>query len=127
MERGNGLTRDLAHTRPADILIAGWDRGKPAALDLTITSPLCSVILGESCYQAGAAALAAETRTEATVSLQGLTSGHMYYCKRQQLGCVLVCSKHMYPWKERMHSCGQSKCSYPNAQAAGTCIESFLG
>ncbi|KAL5463778.1 hypothetical protein EMCRGX_G032712 [Ephydatia muelleri] len=48
------LTRDLAHTRPADILIAGWDRGKPAALDLTITSPLCS--------QAGAAALAAETR-----------------------------------------------------------------
>eukprot|EP00731_Ephydatia_muelleri_P017471 Em0010g569a len=53
---------ELAHTRPADILIAGWDRGKPAALDLTITSPLCSVILGESCYQAGAAALAAETR-----------------------------------------------------------------
>ncbi|KAL5499463.1 hypothetical protein EMCRGX_G010889 [Ephydatia muelleri] len=62
VERGHGLTRDLAHTRPADILIAGWDRGKPAALDLTITSPLCSVILGESCYQAGAAALAAETR-----------------------------------------------------------------
>eukprot|EP00731_Ephydatia_muelleri_P002958 Em0001g2958a len=54
--------RDLAHTRPADFLIAGWDRGKPVALDLTITSPLCSVILGESCYQAGAAALAAETR-----------------------------------------------------------------
>ena len=62
VERGHGLTRDLAHTRPADILIAGWDRGKPAALDLTITSPLCSVILGESCHQAGAAALAAETR-----------------------------------------------------------------
>ncbi|KAL5515365.1 hypothetical protein EMCRGX_G000523 [Ephydatia muelleri] len=55
VERGHGLTRDLAHTRPADILIAGWDRGKPAALDLTITSPLFSVILGESCYQAGAA------------------------------------------------------------------------
>ena len=62
VERGHGLTRDLSHTRPADILIAGWDRGKPAALDLTITSPLCSVILGESCHQAGAAALAAETR-----------------------------------------------------------------
>ena len=62
VERGHGLTRDLAHTRPADILIAGWDRGKPAALDLTITSPLCSVILGESCHQAGAAVLAAETR-----------------------------------------------------------------
>eukprot|EP00731_Ephydatia_muelleri_P006380 Em0003g628a len=45
VERGHGLTRDLAHTRPADILIAGWDRGKPVALDLTITSPLCSAIL----------------------------------------------------------------------------------
>eukprot|EP00731_Ephydatia_muelleri_P034645 Em0070g1a len=54
--------RDLAHTTPADILIAGWDRRKLVALDLTITSPLCSVILGESCYQAGVAALAAETR-----------------------------------------------------------------
>ena len=62
VERGHGLTRDLAHTRPADILIAGWDRGKPVALDLTITSPLCSAILSESCHQAGAAALAAEAR-----------------------------------------------------------------
>ncbi|KAL5477349.1 hypothetical protein EMCRGX_G024139 [Ephydatia muelleri] len=58
------LVGPCAHSAPIllDILIAGWDRGKPAALDLTITSPLCSVILGESCYQAGAAALAAETR-----------------------------------------------------------------
>ena len=60
LERGHGLTRNLAHTRPADILIAGWDRGKPAVLDLTITSPLCSAILSELCHQAGAAALAAE-------------------------------------------------------------------
>ena len=60
LERGHGLTRNLAHTRPADILIAGWDRSKPAALDLTITSPLCSAILSESCHQGGAAALAAE-------------------------------------------------------------------
>ena len=62
LERGHGLTRDLDHTRPADILIAGWDRGKPAALDITITSPVCPAILGESCHQAGAAVLAAEAR-----------------------------------------------------------------
>ena len=60
LEKDNGLTRDLDHTRPADILIAGWDRGKPAALDITITSPLCPAILGESCHQTGAAVLAAE-------------------------------------------------------------------
>ena len=55
VERGHGLT-----IRPVDILIAGWDRGKPATLDITITSPLCPAILGESCHQTGEAALAAE-------------------------------------------------------------------
>ena len=62
LEKGNGLTRDLDHTCPADILIAGWVRGKPAALDITITSPLCLAILGESCHQTSVAVLAAETR-----------------------------------------------------------------
>ena len=60
VERGHGLTSVLPNTRPADALIAGWDRGKSAALDLSITSPPCSAILSESCHQAGAAALAAE-------------------------------------------------------------------
>ncbi|KAL5510829.1 hypothetical protein EMCRGX_G006435 [Ephydatia muelleri] len=40
----------------------GNNRGKPAALDITITSPLCPAILGESCHQTVAAVLAAETR-----------------------------------------------------------------
>ena len=62
LEKGNGLTRDLDHTCPADILIAGWARGKPTALDITITPPLCPAILGESCHQTGAAVHAAETR-----------------------------------------------------------------
>ena len=33
IEKGLGLTRDHSHSRPADVLIAGWDRGKPAAFD----------------------------------------------------------------------------------------------
>ena len=37
----------ILHT-PADILIAGRDRGKPATLDINITSPLLRH-LGESC------------------------------------------------------------------------------
>ena len=41
---------------PADVLSAGWDRGKPAALDIT-TYP-CH-LGGESCQMAGA--LAAKT------------------------------------------------------------------
>ena len=34
MEKDHGLTRDHNHTRPADVLIAGWDTDKPA---VTIT------------------------------------------------------------------------------------------
>ena len=49
VEKGHGLTRDHNHTRPADVLIVGWDRGKPAAFDVTVTSPLCPAILRDSC------------------------------------------------------------------------------
>ena len=49
LENGHGLTRDHSHTRPADVLTAGCDRGKPAAFDVTVTSPLCTAILRESC------------------------------------------------------------------------------
>ena len=44
------------------MLVEGWERGKPAAFDITVTSPLCPVFLGEASQVAGAAALAAETR-----------------------------------------------------------------
>ena len=68
MEKGHGLTRDHSHTRPADVLIAGWDRGRPAAFDVTVTSPLCPVILRESCRSSGAASTAAETARAASFS-----------------------------------------------------------
>ena len=45
VEKGHGLMRDHSHTKPVDVLIAGWDRGKPAAFDVTVTSPLCPTIL----------------------------------------------------------------------------------
>ena len=59
VEKWHGLTRDHSHTRPADIL-----QGKPAALDITVTSSLIPAILGESSQMAGAAALAAEVRKQ---------------------------------------------------------------
>ena len=62
VEKGHGLTRNRSHTRPADVLIAGWDRGRPAAFDVTVTSPLSPAILRESCRSFGAASTAAETR-----------------------------------------------------------------
>ena len=49
-------------SRPADVLVDGWDRAKPAAFDVTVTSPLTPVTLNEASIHEGAAALAAETR-----------------------------------------------------------------
>ena len=40
---------ETVQTSPADVLIAGWDRDKPAAFDGTVTSPLCPAMLSESC------------------------------------------------------------------------------
>ena len=97
------LTRDLAHTRPADIPIAGWDRGKPAVLDLTITSPLCSAILSESCHQAGAATLAAEARKL-----------HSNGPKCQELGwsCILLAVETYGDWGKEAHDTFSRLASY---------------
>ena len=62
VEKGHGLTRDHNHQCPADLLVTGWDKGRPAAMDITVTSPLTPVILGESCQVVGAAALVAEPK-----------------------------------------------------------------
>ena len=61
-EAGSGLEHEGHRTRPADILISHWDLGKPAALDLTVTSTLNSSTLLEAGVTSGSAALAAEVR-----------------------------------------------------------------
>ena len=45
---GSGLTPDHNHSHPVDVLVEGWERGKPAALDITVTSPHCPAFLGEA-------------------------------------------------------------------------------
>ena len=62
VERGHGLTRDLACTRPADILIAGLGQRQTCGARPDHHFTTCSAILSESCHQVGAAALAAEAR-----------------------------------------------------------------
>ena len=62
IEVGRGLLGSHNYSRPADILVDGWDRAKPAACDVTVTSPLTPVTLKEASIREGAAALAAETR-----------------------------------------------------------------
>ena len=59
-EVGSGFGHDKHNTRPADVLVPNWSLGKPAAFDLTITSPLNPAILSEAGVMAGSAASVAE-------------------------------------------------------------------
>eukprot|EP00731_Ephydatia_muelleri_P005540 Em0002g1716a len=62
VEVGYGLARDHVNSRPADVLVQGWDRGKPGAFDVTVASPLTPVTLNNASTSVGAAAYAAELR-----------------------------------------------------------------
>ncbi|KAL5482162.1 hypothetical protein EMCRGX_G022456 [Ephydatia muelleri] len=62
VELGSGITPDLSRTRPADVLVLNWERGKHAALDITVTSPLIPSILTAASLSEGAAAEEAEVR-----------------------------------------------------------------
>ena len=62
LEAGSGLTPGLDRARPADVLVRDWAQGKPAAFDITVTSPLTPAILAEASRRVDAAAEAAENR-----------------------------------------------------------------
>eukprot|EP00731_Ephydatia_muelleri_P010113 Em0005g699a len=62
VEVGNNLTHDHNKTRPADILLSNWFLGKPAALDVSITSPLNPLTLLEAGVLAKSAAPVTEAR-----------------------------------------------------------------
>ena len=44
VEAGNDLTPDHSHTRPADVLVQNWTRGRPAAFDICMTSLLIHLL-----------------------------------------------------------------------------------
>ena len=61
-EAGSGLSNDNRRTRPADILVPNWYCSRPAALDLTVISPLNSNVIAEAGFTGGSAAASAEVR-----------------------------------------------------------------
>ena len=60
VKAGRGLLGVNSNSRPADVLINEWERVKPAAFDLTVTSPLTPATLGDAFKSAGIAAYTAE-------------------------------------------------------------------
>ena len=60
LEVGCGLGADKRHSRPADTELDNrhWIIGKPAAFDLTVTSPLKLTTLTEAGVARGSAAMA---------------------------------------------------------------------
>ena len=57
------LTPDVRYSRPADVLVADWERGRPAVWDVTVTSPLTPALLNEVGMAASAAAAFTEQHT----------------------------------------------------------------
>ena len=55
-------SRLTPQTRPVDVLVVDWERGRPAAWDVTVASPLTPALLNEAGMTAGAAAAASEQR-----------------------------------------------------------------
>ena len=49
------MVADLRQSHPADVLVADWERGKPAAWDVTVASPLTPAVLNEAGMTADAA------------------------------------------------------------------------
>ncbi|KAL5516893.1 hypothetical protein EMCRGX_G002332 [Ephydatia muelleri] len=62
VEMGSNLTSEHDHSHPADILLPNWALGKPAAFDISVTSPLNPKIVSVAGLSAGAAALSTEER-----------------------------------------------------------------
>ena len=62
---GYSLNREYFNSRPADVIVQSWDRGKPAAFDVTVTSLLTPAALNEASVSAVAADHVAENRKHA--------------------------------------------------------------
>ena len=52
-------------SRPADVYLPSWTRGRPAAVDVTVISPLQQLTLSETSINQGSALLVAEQRKRA--------------------------------------------------------------
>ncbi|KAL5474737.1 hypothetical protein EMCRGX_G026729 [Ephydatia muelleri] len=62
LEEGSSWSIEKPKSRPADILVANWDRGFSAAFDVSVTSPLNPLHIVEVGISPGAAAKATEKR-----------------------------------------------------------------
>ena len=59
---GSNVTPNHSHSRPADLLVPNWVLGKPAASDLSVTSPLNLTIILEASVTTGTAARTTEQK-----------------------------------------------------------------
>ena len=102
MEVGSRLTPDLRQSRPADVLVVDWERGRPTAWDVTVTSSLTPAVLNEAGMTAGAAAAAAAAcmatgaekhTTLLPVWLLGLPS--VFLCRRVRSLLIFLADLHV--------------------------------
>ena len=79
IEAGSGQGHEHRNTRPADVLLPNWVCSKPAAIDFTVVSLLCSTHIVEAGTTTGSAGLSRKkgsmpTMTRSTLSSTGYVS-----------------------------------------------------
>ena len=105
LKAGAGLSHERRLTRPADILIPSWSNSnKPAAIDVSITSPLKSNILSEAGVVAGGKA---NRKEKANMQWYDLLRIGMEVCTISG-GDVWCLGKNCRPvfWGTRITTCG---------------------
>ena len=78
VEVGLGLSRVQSNSHPADVLVDAWDRAKPTAFDVTVTSPLTPATLHDMYNSAGVAAHKSECRKRTLPITQSVSSWGWY-------------------------------------------------
>ena len=118
VEAGCNLTLDHSHSYPADILVPNWSVGKPAASDLSVTSPLNLKVFLEAGLTAGAASRATELRKH---------EANDGKCRDLGWVCVLMVVEAYGAWGAEAMECLASRLATSSNKAkAACCVSSKL-
>ena len=110
-----------SHSRPADVLLPTWSRGRPAALDVHIISPLQQHTLHEAASTPGHAP---------QVGVQRKLASHLSACRSAGVDFIPVVAETLGGLAEdtisTIRSLGEAIAQRVNPQDSSTCIKQLF-
>ena len=110
-----------SHSRPADVLLPTWSRGRPAALDVHVISPLQQRTLYEAASTPGNAL---------QVSVQRQLASHLSACRSVGVDFIPVVAETQGRLAEdaisTIRSLGEAIAQRVNPQDSSTCIKQLF-